>query len=159
MLVWVGKQVAPDLACGCPAKAEGEKAYRAWFAAGKDARSPACATSYRRRLTADRFVTHFWEMSEERLKGSATALPGSREGVRALRGQGRGTRGRQALLRRVQSKKSEEAAIPATPAKPEGDALGRNRFRELLDARRIRGGRLLLPPPERIRAKRQESRP
>lgn len=36
LMGFVAKQVAPNLECGCPSKPEGEKAWRAWFAGGKD---------------------------------------------------------------------------------------------------------------------------
>ncbi len=65
MMGWLGKQVAPNLECGCPSTAEGEKAWRAWFAGGKDV--PAAAV--RDALiadgwTADRFVSFFQAMAK-----------------------------------------------------------------------------------------------
>jgi hypothetical protein len=60
VLGWIGKQIAPDLACPCPATEAGEKAYRAWFAGGKD----VPLADLRDRLVADgwnadRLVAHF----------------------------------------------------------------------------------------------------
>lgn len=64
VLGFIAKQVAPNLECPCPAKAEGEAAWRGWFAGGADV--PMAAL--RDRLvadgwTADRFVTFFKDMS------------------------------------------------------------------------------------------------
>jgi hypothetical protein len=125
MLGWVGKQVAPELACGCPAKAEGEKAYRAWFAAGKD----APLADLRDRLvadgwTADRFVTHFKEMAAKNAVkgGSCDGAPcgdkakasGCCEDKSEARADGKPCCGG------CKSKKADEAATPpTTPAKPE----------------------------------------
>jgi hypothetical protein len=66
VLGFLAKQVAPDLECACPAKAEGEKAWRSWFDGG--ANVPMAAL--RDRLvadgwTADRFVTFFKDMSSK----------------------------------------------------------------------------------------------
>src|SRR5688500_15718115 len=36
LLFWVAKQVAPTLECPCASTPEGEKAWRGWFAGGKD---------------------------------------------------------------------------------------------------------------------------
>jgi hypothetical protein len=66
VMMWVGKQVAPNLDCACPAKPEGEKAWRTWFAGGKDIplaslRDQFVADGW----TADRFVTFFQEMAKK----------------------------------------------------------------------------------------------
>jgi hypothetical protein len=63
MMGWVAKQVAPHLECGCPATAEGEKAWRAWFDGGKDVplaglRDAMVADGW----TADKTVAHFKAM-------------------------------------------------------------------------------------------------
>ena len=60
LMGWIGKQVAPNLDCPCPGTAEGEKAWRTWFAGGKD----VPLASLRDRMvadgwTADKFVTFF----------------------------------------------------------------------------------------------------
>ena len=60
LMGWIGKQVAPNLDCPCPGTAEGEKAWRTWFAGGKD----VPLASLRDRMvadgwTADSFVTFF----------------------------------------------------------------------------------------------------
>ena len=75
MMAWLGKQVAPNLECGCPSTAEGEKAWRAWFAGGKDV--PAAAV--RDQLiadgwTVDRFVGFFQAMA----KANAGACEGGK---------------------------------------------------------------------------------
>jgi hypothetical protein len=123
MLGWVGKQVAPDLACGCPAKPEGEKAYRAWFAAGKDAplaglRDQLVADGW----TADRFVEHFKAMTAKMEKGSCDGAPcgdkAKASGCCEDKAEGRADG--KPCCGGCKSKKTEEAAAPpATPAKPE----------------------------------------
>lgn len=65
MMAWLGKQVAPNLECGCPSTAEGEKAWRTWFAGGKDVpaagvRDALIADGW----TADRFVSFFQAMAK-----------------------------------------------------------------------------------------------
>jgi hypothetical protein len=60
LMGWIGKQVAPNLDCPCPGTADGEKAWRTWFAGGKD----VPLASLRDRMvadgwTADSFVTFF----------------------------------------------------------------------------------------------------
>lgn len=64
LLGFVSKQVAPNCECGCPSKPEGEKAWRAWFAGGKDVpmaalRDQLVADGW----TADRFVGFFKDMA------------------------------------------------------------------------------------------------
>lgn len=66
LLGFVAKQVAPSLECGCPSKPEGEKAWRGWFAGGKDVpmaalRDQLVADGW----TADRFVGFFKEMASK----------------------------------------------------------------------------------------------
>ncbi len=63
MMGWISKQVAPTLENPCPATADGEKAWRAWFGGGKDVplaslRDEMVAQGF----DADRFVTFFQEM-------------------------------------------------------------------------------------------------
>jgi|GEM_PF-2706361 len=65
VLGYIGKQVAPDLDCPCPAKPEGEQAWRGWFAGGAD----VPMAGLRDRLvadgwTADRFVGFFQKMAK-----------------------------------------------------------------------------------------------
>jgi hypothetical protein len=65
LMGWVAKQVAPNLECPCPAKAEGEVAWRAWFAGGAD----VPLASLRDRFvadgwTADGFVAFFQKMAK-----------------------------------------------------------------------------------------------
>jgi len=66
VLGYLSKQIAPELECACPAKPEGEKAWRGWFAGG--ANVPMAAL--RDRLvadgwTADAFVGFFQKMSKK----------------------------------------------------------------------------------------------
>jgi hypothetical protein len=65
LMGWVAKQVAPSLECPCPAKPEGEKAWRSWFAGGADVplatlRDRFVADGW----TADSFVTFFQKMAQ-----------------------------------------------------------------------------------------------
>ena len=65
LLGYVAKQVAPNLECPCPAKAEGEQAWRGWFAGGADVpmaglRDSLVADGW----TADRFVGFFQKMAK-----------------------------------------------------------------------------------------------
>jgi hypothetical protein len=122
MLAWVGKQVAPDLACGCPAKAEGEKAYRAWFAAGAD----APLSGLRDRLvadgwTADRFVAHFKDMAaKQALKGPCDGGPcGDKKASGCCEGKSEARADGKPCCGGCKTKKVEEPATPpATPEKP-----------------------------------------
>jgi hypothetical protein len=120
MLGWVGKQVAPDLACGCPAKPEGEKAYRAWFAAGKDAplaglRDALIADGW----TADRFVAHFKDMAAK--KGCDGGSCGDKAAGGCCEGKGERADGKPCCGGCKGKKAEEPATPPATPApaKPE----------------------------------------
>jgi hypothetical protein len=65
MMGWLGKQVAPNLECGCPSTAEGEKAWRAWFAGGKDVPAAAIRDALvADGWTADRVVSFFQAMAK-----------------------------------------------------------------------------------------------
>jgi hypothetical protein len=82
VMMWVGKQVAPTLECACPASAEGEKAWRGWFAGGKDValvglRDQLVADGW----TADKFVTFFQEMVKKQgeCKGDCANADGSKK--------------------------------------------------------------------------------
>lgn len=70
MIAWLGKQVAPGLEHPCPSKPEGEKAWRAWFAGGKDVPAAALRDAIvADGWTADRFVAFFQEMAKASCHG------------------------------------------------------------------------------------------
>jgi hypothetical protein len=70
MMMWVGKQVMPNLANACPSTAEGEKAWRGWFTGGADVplaglRDAMVADGW----SADKFVTFFQAMAKASSEG------------------------------------------------------------------------------------------
>lgn len=70
MMGWLSKQVAPGLENPCPSKAEGEKAWRAWFAGGKDVPAAALRDAMvADGWTADRFVSYFQAMAKAACHG------------------------------------------------------------------------------------------
>ena len=70
LLFWVAKQVAPTLECPCAATPEGEKAWRTWFAGGKDvALAPLRDQLVADGWTADKFVTFFQEKAKASRQG------------------------------------------------------------------------------------------
>ncbi len=64
ILGWIASQVAPGLEKPCAATPEGEKAWRAWFAGGKDVKLAGLRDALvAQGWTADRTVTFFKEMA------------------------------------------------------------------------------------------------
>lgn len=77
VMMWIGKQVAPNLECACPATAEGEKAWRTWFSGGKDvALAPLRDQLVADGWTADRFVTFFQDMVKKQGAGKCDCAKG-----------------------------------------------------------------------------------
>jgi hypothetical protein len=83
VMAWVGKQVAPNLECACPATEAGEKAWRSWFDGGTTVplaslRDQMVADGW----TADRFVSHFKEMVAKKAsaKGECGDCPSKCDG-------------------------------------------------------------------------------
>ena len=56
MMKWVASQVAPKAECGCPSSAEGEKAWRAWYAAEGGALADLRTAMKKDGWTADRTI-------------------------------------------------------------------------------------------------------
>src|SRR5688500_12795568 len=70
MMGWVAKKVAPNLECACPGTPEGEKAWRGWFAGGKDVRLAELRdTLVAQGWTADRTIAYFKEMAAKMKAG------------------------------------------------------------------------------------------
>src|SRR5262245_21403673 len=118
MMSWVGKQVAPDLECACPSTEAGEKAWRAWYAGGKDV--PLAALRDRMvedGWTADAFVTFFKEMAAKKAAGAGCDCGDKKTGGCDCKGEG--AEGHPCCPG-CKGKKDGAATPPATPpAKPE----------------------------------------
>jgi hypothetical protein len=91
MMGWVAKQVAPNLECGCPATSDGETAWRAWFAGGKDVplaglRDAMVADGW----TADKTVGFFREMVAKKSASGDCASKCDKAGAACAKGDGEG---------------------------------------------------------------------
>ena len=70
MMKWVASQVAPKAECGCPSSAEGEKAWRAWYAAEGGALADLRTAMKKDGWTADRTIGFFKAMAASKSCGS-----------------------------------------------------------------------------------------
>jgi len=88
VMFWLGHQVAPNMECACPAKsAEGEKAWRDWFAGGKDVPAAAIRDALvADGWNADRFVQFFKDMVAKQAAHAAANADKSGTNADAVKG-------------------------------------------------------------------------
>ncbi len=78
---WIASQVAPGLENACPSTAEGEKAWRAWFAGGADVKLAGLRDALvAQGWTADRTVSFFKEMAAKASEGGCKDCKDCKEG-------------------------------------------------------------------------------
>ncbi len=123
LMGFVAKQVAPNLDCPCPAKAEGEKAWRSWFAGGKDVpmaalRDQLVADGW----TADAFVGFFKAMAAKQsgkdCGGCKDCPEGCKDGAKGGCCEGKGERadGKPCCGKCKDGAKKDAPATPGTAA-------------------------------------------